>query len=374
MQRIFFAGLMMLPLCGMSQQIVLDLSQDKLPKQSITPGTKEIVLTNTLSRKKFYKVSAVFTDVQQPLPPVFTLASLGGQQQQNGAAGQPNLIVNATCPTGNAIASEISDIKNAALASEADVKKAYDIVKAEIAQLADPCKSEAQDLLNDAILNTTAKSFLKGATTCQLIFLTIERYSRADSTKLEKIWLDTLETTCPQRQNQWLLYYGFTYQPNIISKYDRYFAKSMPGTTDSFSVTKMNGNQTKFWENISPTVMFTYLIGQKYHDFKFGISAIAATNFSTYSAGLGISGIIGYNLNIGTGIVFTQKSVLNGMYKEGDIIRQNLTFDQLHEKKWGPELFFTIALRFDKNPFSGSSSSNADKASANKTPAKPATP
>ncbi len=234
-----------------------------------------------------------------------------------------------------------------------------------------PCKEDAIGILNDALKSTIVEQTLTGVKTCQIIYLTIERYS-ADN-NLEKIWNDTLQTTCPERPNKWLVYYGFTYQPNIISRYDNYFSKKLPGT-DSFAVRKLNGDQSKFWENLSPTVMFTYILGNKYRDIKFGLSGIAATNFSSFSAGFGASMVIGYNFNIGAGVMFTQKNVLNGMYKEGDTIRENLSFDQLHTKKWGPEVFFSLGFRFDKNPFSKSSSSGSSASAKNGTNTKPDPP
>lgn len=99
--------------------------------------------------------------------------------------------------------------------------------------------------------------------------------------------------------------------------------------------------------------MFSYPLTNKKGDSHLAFSAVAATNFSSFYAGTGLSFVIGENVALGTGIMFTQKYVLNGIYKKNDIIKTNLTYDQLHEKKWGPEIYFTIGLRFDKNPFTG---------------------
>jgi hypothetical protein len=172
-------------------------------------------------------------------------------------------------------------------------------------------------------------------------------------------WTKIFKT--PQK-SPWLIHFGFTYQPNIISKYDQFFAKEDTSTASRYTVTKKHGNQSKFWENISPTVMFSYPFTNKKGESHLAFSAIAATNFSSFSAGTGFSYIVGENVALGTGIMFTQKYVLNGIYKEGDVIKTNLTFEQLHEKKWGPEIYFTIGLRFDKNPFAGST----EKSSAEK--------
>ncbi len=111
--------------------------------------------------------------------------------------------------------------------------------------------------------------------------------------------------------------------------------------------------------------MFSYPVTNKEGDSHLAFSAIAATNFSTFSAGAGVSAIIGENVALGTGIMFTQKYVLNGIYKEGDIIKTNLTYEQLHEKKCGPEIYFTIGLRFDKNPFGTQKNTSDSNAASN---------
>ncbi len=163
-------------------------------------------------------------------------------------------------------------------------------------------------------------------------------------------------------KSPWLIHYGFTHQPNVVSKYEQYYADPI-GKTDSFYVAKKNTSATKFWENISPTIMFTYPFGKKRHDVELGFTAIASTNFSSFSGGFGFSAIVGTNVIVGTGVNFSQKYVLKGEYKTDgtQVIRENLAFDQLHEKKWGPEIYLTLGFRFDKNPFSGESDKETKK-------------
>ncbi|MEQ9414055.1 MAG: hypothetical protein RIF39_09500, partial [Cyclobacteriaceae bacterium] len=122
-------------------------------------------------------------------------------------------------------------------------------------------------------------------------------------------------------------------------------------------------SQSKFWENVSPTIIFTYPFTKKERDIKVGFSAIASTDFKSLSGGAGLSAIIGNNIVIGSGVHFSQKYVLRGEYKDDgtQVIKSNLDFEQLHEKRWGPEIFLTIGFRFDKNPFSGEGDKDSDK-------------
>jgi len=65
----------------------------------------------------------------------------------------------------------------------------------------------------------------------------------------------------------------------------------------------------------------------------------------------GPSLLIADNVSLSGGLVFTQKNVLMGKYKDGDVVKENLEFDQLHDKKYMLEWFFSLAIRFDTNPF-----------------------
>lgn len=358
----FFLLTLVCPLLTWSQSINVDLTKDKFDKQTVTPGTKIIVLQNALAASKVYKVTYQITNVPiivSVLQNPFSPASQGQKAETNGTAGQPNLSDANKCPGGPDLIKSIGKIKTSQFATEGELKGEYDKAKTAIDKLAGDCKTEALDLLHDAELNMTSRTFLPNLSTCQAITVTILRYSKDEKT-LENAWELNLETSCEDKGKRFFTYYGFTYQPNVISKYERYFSKADTSVANKFTITKQYNNQTRFWEDLSPTVMFTYLLSPRQKDFTTGVNAIASTNFSTFSAGAGFSFLVGYNLNIGTGIMFTQKYVLSGQYKEGDVIKQNLSFDQLHEKKWGPEIFFTLGLRFDKNPFSGSSSSGGN--------------
>lgn len=93
-----------------------------------------------------------------------------------------------------------------------------------------------------------------------------------------------------------------------------------------------------------------------------GLSGIASVNFNSLSAGVGFSFLVGQNLALGTGVMFTQKDILKEEYKDDgtEVVKENLSFEQLHDKLWMPELYFTIGFRFDKNPFAGKDKEDDD--------------
>jgi len=329
------------------KQIVFDLSNKISSTQTIDLNKKGITFINLVPGKR-EQYSFSINMKEDPIPP-FTVSTTSASACDNADQSLKDALIG---------------VENSQFEDSVDsyVKK----LKTEIKKLSaanQPCI----DLCNAWIAKTTyTQPFLFNLKNNQTITVTVARKFKTKEKKdTSATWTQTFKT--PEK-SPWLTHFGFTYQPNIISKYNQFYSKADTSNANKFTVTKLNGHQTRFWQNISPTIMFSYPIRQKDSANYWAFSAMAATNFSTFSAGAGFSRIIGVNVALGTGIMFTQKYVLNGQYKEGDIIKTNLTYDQLHEKKWGPEIYFTIALRFDKNPFSGNSSSGSGGSSAGSSP------
>jgi hypothetical protein len=330
-----------------AQEIIVDLSSDKptIPNR-INNGATKLILSNCIP-KKVYEISTVIKN-KTNLPQAFRLAP----NSTTNSNKSESLDDTNVCKDGDKIKDQLSELRRGNFDSEYDLKVAIDKLKKSIDILPKLCKEDANERLKKIESEELSKyHIISELKDCQEVFIKIQRKGKKEDTQPEKTWEIILTTDCPEN-DKWLIHYGFTYQPNLISKYDQYFSKQF-ARTDSFYVAKMNTDQSKFWENLSPTIMFTYPLTIKEKTWKMGVSGIAATNFSTFSAGTGFSVIFGYNLALGTGIMFTQKNVLKGEYKEGDVLRSSLSFDQLHSKKWGPEIYFTIGLRFDKNPFTG---------------------
>lgn len=180
-------------------------------------------------------------------------------------------------------------------------------------------------------------------------------------------WVFTYKT---KPINQWSVLWGFTYIPNWLSSPDHFFAKADSG--NAYIVTKQSNEEliNKIFTNITPTLMFTYKSTDKFrfnskdlvkaifsnHFYQLGLTGGISLDLSNPTAMISPSIIFGDNLSLNAGIVFTQKYILDGRYKAGDRIFENLTFEQLHEKQYMPEFFLSIAFRFDKNIFSSSGS------------------
>lgn len=335
--------LFFLPSFLSAQYVEIDLTKPDLVDQSISADHKGVKIKNMIPHIT-YKIKIASQQFEvTPLPIPTAAANVNG------------------C---DAIKADLGIIRDELMSIKDEVKyfdylknmkkKAEDATKAKVtadAALA-PCLQEFYKDVDaiTALTNSVTYDFAFDVKKNMIITVSVEKQDDRERTFVFRTPDDS----------PWLIHWGFTYQPNLISKQDHFFVKSIPNTTDSFSVTKKHRSTSNVWENISPTVMFTYPFDfcwskKKNADIKGGISGILSTNFSSFSAGAGLSLVVKHNVALGTGIMFTQKHVLKGEYKDDgtEIVQQNLSFDQLHERKWMPELFFTIAFRFDRNPFSG---------------------
>jgi len=320
-------------------QIIFDLSDQKTKTETVDIG-KSILIVKNMSINPTVRYS-ISVQMKQERIPSFSTGLLAG----------------AECEETNATkAYRDARDKVLAITNETELPKNIEALKSEIGKLGEQfqsCKEQGNRYIS---LTSFTKDLQFSLKNNQTITVIITKNFKAGSKDTSATF--TKEFKTPEK-SPWLTHFGFTYQPNIISKYDQFFTKQKDAS-DTFNIIRKYRSQTRFWENLTPTIMFSYPITNKEGESHLAISAIASTNFSLFSAGTGLSAIIGHNYALGVGFMFTQKNVLRGEYKADgtEIVKQAMTFDQLHEKKWGPEIYFTIALRFDKSPFSGGKTSN----------------
>jgi hypothetical protein len=156
----------------------------------------------------------------------------------------------------------------------------------------------------------------------------------------DKTWNYELQT---EQDNHWKAYFGFTFSPDILTKFDHFYAKSDTGT--SFIVARSNAKNKNTFSNLSPTVLLTYQFYKKKDaPFKFGLTGGFKYNLETLGALFGPSIVIGDNVSLTVGITTLQKDRLRGQYVEGQRLKETLDFDQLHEKVWTYDLFFSVGF------------------------------
>jgi hypothetical protein len=170
----------------------------------------------------------------------------------------------------------------------------------------------------------------------------IIRISRAGKTIIYTIKM-------PEEPQRWFVHYGFTYSPEWLSPSRQYYSKSDTGST--YLITRMNGRNGNFLDNLSPTLQFSYRLLSNRWMLSPSLVGGFSLNFTNPSAMFGTGFIIGDNLSVNIGLMFSQRYFLNGEYTDSQRIDSPKTFNDLHSKRYVPELCFSVAFRFDENPF-----------------------
>ncbi len=172
------------------------------------------------------------------------------------------------------------------------------------------------------------------------VFVTSENSDKKKETIKEKTYSYKFKT---ERKGSWQTNFGF----NFISlgNKDSFFSKQIDST---YTITK-GTNQNKL--DFHPSIMFTW-VPNTLKNIKVGYSGGFGYDLdNSLSAFAGISVIFSQNITFSTGLAFHNQKLLNSKYKEGDVLKENLTFDQLHTDYIRFNPFVSIAFRLDKSPF-----------------------
>lgn len=313
----------LLSLYCLSQNKTFDLSKKVNISQSVLPQKiTRITLVNGLAKAgTAYSVDIVVKHTPPPPLSIPTGVSSDAAAGGKGGACKPlndatDALLKETSESNipNLIASLQKEIKSAPAGCEADVKEA----------------NKAIDATTTSIVLTDPIVIGKG----DEAQITISRDKNA--------WVFTFKN---ERVSHWTTYYGFTYVPDILTKFTNYYASEQAGGT--YLISKMNSKNKNVLQNISPTVMFTYRFFDEKDPDKFlktGITAGMMYNSEVLGAMFGPSLVFGDNVTVNTGISFVQKYRLKGQYVNGQTIQDNLDFDQLHDKIWTYDFFFSIGI------------------------------
>lgn len=339
--KLLIAGICLASMAvAQNNRIIIDLSVTGKYEQSIETGKIDTLwIINKLPGDKIsYELSVKKTRIAQPAFELPSKALTGTEKAVAGAGGCVNLeaalkvLSNATNETE--VAALVEKLQTAM--KETDQSN---------------CKIQLKDAQNVIDRTRELKGLAQAVNMLDDETLTV-KVKRTKPGENDRSWEFQFHTPV----KRWKVYYGFTYSPDLFSGESTYYAKSTSDTA-KFIITrgrKENGKNT--FKNLTPTVMFSYLFTRKDHDIKFAGTGGVSLDLSNPSAMIGPSIVIGENLSLNVGLVARQKDRLLLKYSNGDEIGEDLGFDQLHEKIWKAEFFFSIGFRFNKNPFAESES------------------
>lgn len=160
-------------------------------------------------------------------------------------------------------------------------------------------------------------------------------------------WTHVLTT---QPHGQWYVTYGFSFITDMFNAEETYFAKSVPDTT-LYTITKKNSNASL---TFVPCVL-VHWVPTKWANKSFVPSLTGGLGFDLESPSVFFGGSVLFNSNLGIhlGVAAHKQNQLNGIYSAGEIIKENLTEEQLNEKFYTVNPFVSLSFRFSGSPFSG---------------------
>lgn len=246
------------------------------------------------------------------------------------------------------------------ICKESDVQGlADDIDKA----LADASKEAANDIIHDKPnfqdLRTKAVGFLKELNSPQVVDLTTplklgqeyvvtitgepkEKCGKEDKPDAKRVWTVVYSTG---ERGTWDTLYGFSFSPN---KDESFFSKSLDTTPATYAVTRKEGHSGYAFV---PALFFTwYPKSGDGTNCTWGPTAGIGFDLKSPNAFFGMQWTFNRNFALVAGGVVRPEKRLNGKYKVGDIVKDNLSEDQLSETTFSTRFFFSLAFRFSKKP------------------------
>lgn len=349
---------------SLSAQITFDLADKKTKSETIDVGIESLlIIKNMLPDQSKHSYSFEIQKIENEIPPI-ELATTAGTDCESA----PDELQQA-----------IRDLKN--VAEENDVedqivklkKIIKDLDKAQYAK----CIALARKTIS--LTETPPKKLGFKIRYNQTITVKVTRVTNKKDTV---VWTRVYKT--PTR-SPWSVMYGFTFIPNMMNPVNIYFSQA-DTSGKLFTITKQKNQKNYFLKNASPTIMITWKPLTKYawikgdpaNNFKFllsnnfyqvglvgGLSLNFASDVTNSNVLIAPSIVFCDNLSISLGVAATQKNILKGQYAEGDVVKDNLDFSQLHDKTYMAEWFVSIAFRFSSNPFKKTDSSD-DKSDSDK--------
>jgi len=152
---------------------------------------------------------------------------------------------------------------------------------------------------------------------------------------------------------KWVTTYGFGFTSSALGG-NTYYSKQMPDTT-LYKILKSN-NTGNLDLNYIPAIFFSYFPTQNFNKcWNHSLTAGLGFDLSAPVVFFGYNGMFWQNLGFSLGVAFQQQYRLKNQYTENEIIKSDLTIDQLHDKVYRPNLFVAVNFRFGENPFKTSS-------------------
>lgn len=333
-QRLALTGVLFwlgLPAAADAQLGALDLAADGRVVQ-IDPGRLSVVtIINRIPGREYRHTVLIET---QPVAPIELPTPISGiQRVQHPCKGSESVFDDWIAALANAPDEQAVD---------ALVKRADEIRRA-LEKAGKPCLDEQEPEIRQALNSTIGVIDLRQYVVerGEQLTLTIVRADPAPA----RTWTYVLRAP---RAGQWLTTWGFTFAQD---RDDRFFLD--PGEEETFTV-RRERSQDEWDLEFVPSVFFHWMPGgDEKRDWSWSpFTAGVGVNKEAPAVMIGTSITRRQNVSLIFGGVLSRALRLDGVYEEGDVLTENLPTDKLHEGTYRAGVFLSLAIRFDRNPFS----------------------
>ena len=351
MKKLLFIFCLFL-LASAKAQIIFDLADSKTKTETVDIDISPVIVFKSLVQWQKYDYSFEVEMQEKEIPPI---------RVDTLFVSKSNLT-----PEDDTLAFSKAYEAFFLAKEEKEIPKLYDKLEKEIARLDKKkypgCIERGNKLLEGSVYSKYLSFSLRNN---QEITVTVTRKFKTTGGKdTSIIWVRTYKTP---GKTPWHIMYGFTFVPNWMNPMPQFYCKG--DSASGYVITKMNNQNKYFFKNVSPTLMIGWTPMKKYdfgkdtwgkalfsnHCYQLGFTGGLSLNFGSEAGNISAlfapSLVFADNLSLSFGACLTQKQILKGQYKEGDIVHENLDFDQLHEKQYMGEWFISLSIRFEKNPF-----------------------
>lgn len=321
-----------------SQEFLIDLSQNPGMEQvrSVNPDeTLKLKIINKIPGKS-YSVSVIKENI--PISEIELSNQLEGIATSGGGV--------ARCAQFISSVMEIYEIEN-----ESDVPSKIQSIESEIIRFQELFQTGVDQDPNtgcDRIQIAKAQEIIRK--TQQILEpyslkagqkLTVIVSTKDDS--IEKKWISVFTTG---QKGEFQVSYGFSFITQMISQENIFFTQQ---SGDTYNITReVNRRSLTF----APSIFFTWA-GKKSIENDFNLSISGGIGFDLESPTVFLGPTISYNQNIKFhfGLAANKQYSLYGKYSEGQQLDEQLNVDQLHEKIYKLNPYFSLSIRLKDNPF-----------------------
>ena len=183
------------------------------------------------------------------------------------------------------------------------------------------------------------------------LVITIKREGNGGMDK-DFTWTTSYSFIKPEQSSDyisgWSISFGFAF-PFLFAMDETFFAKQIDTLDYLFVIKEKNNNDVM---RFIPAIFISWLPKQDKSTI-WAHSLTGGFGFDLQDPSVFLGGSIIYNriLSLNYGIAVHKVFRLRGEYKKGDIVRENLEFDQLHEKVYRYNFFLGLSFRFSSDPF-----------------------